>query len=222
MFIELVDVFRCTAAHEETWLVATADRMIGRHIDAGSLGCPICRASWPIRDGAADFSGGGPVRPVSDDDVARRDPTEEAMRLAALLGLTEPGQRVLLFGGWARLAAPLLAVVAVELLLVDAPPDVGAGDGRSPLRCGAQPVPLAAGSMRGAALDLATAGDPLRADAAVRAVRAGGRVVGPVAASVPADVRELARDERHWVGERTAPASAPVPLQIVRGRSVRP
>jgi len=220
VFIELVDLLRCPAAHEETWLVASTGRMVDRHIVEGSLGCPICRAVYPVHGGVTDFSGGEPPAEPAPEAAAGGDaPSEDdALRLAALLGLAEPNQRAMLIGDWGRLAEPLLAIVPTELLLVDPPAGVGAGEGRSPIRCGARPVPLAAEGLRAAALDGATARDAARARAAVRAVRAGGRVVGPADAPLPAEVRELARDGRHWVGEREATASAPVPLRIQRNR----
>jgi hypothetical protein len=37
MFIELVDALRCPVPHEESWLVASADRMEARHIVDGTL-----------------------------------------------------------------------------------------------------------------------------------------------------------------------------------------
>lgn len=220
MFIELVDLLRCTGAHEETWLVASTGLMTHRHIVEGSLGCPTCRAVYPIHRGVVDFSGGELPAAVVSPDAGAGDASveDDALRLAALLGLSEPNQRVLLIGDWGRLAGPLLAIVPAELLLVDPPADVDAGEGRSPIRCGARPVPLMAEGLRAAALDGPTAHDPARARAAVRAVRAGGRVVGPADAPLPAEVRELARDDRHWVGEREATASAPVPLRILRNR----
>jgi len=51
---------------------------------------------------------------------------------------------------------------------------------------------------------------------AVRALVAGARLVAPAGAAVPAGVRELARDEADWVGERDAAPSPPVPLRRAR------
>jgi hypothetical protein len=41
--------------------------------------------------------------------------------------------------------------------------------------------------------------------------------VAPAQAGVPEGVRELARDERVWVGEREAPPSELVRLHVRRG-----
>ena len=42
MHIDVAELLRCPVAHEDTWLVARVDRMAGRHIVDGALGCPIC------------------------------------------------------------------------------------------------------------------------------------------------------------------------------------
>src|SRR4029453_8595885 len=56
MFIELVDSLRCLEAHDETWLVAAASRMAGRHPLQGGLGVPVCPREYAVRDGTAWFS----------------------------------------------------------------------------------------------------------------------------------------------------------------------
>jgi hypothetical protein len=47
----------------------------------------------------------------------------------------------------------------------------------------------------------------------VAALRPGARLIAPAAAPVPDGARELARDARHWVAERVAPAGPVVPLR---------
>ena len=87
MFIELVDSLRCVNVHEDTWLVAAVARMDGRHIVDGTLGCPLCRREYPIRDGVGWF-----VDPDSARGSARLTPLSASapearvMRAAALLG----------------------------------------------------------------------------------------------------------------------------------------
>jgi hypothetical protein len=60
------------------------------------------------------------------------------------------------------------------------------------------------------------AGSAARASAAARVTRVKGRVLAPAGVPMPDGVRELARDDRLWVGERDAPASPLVPLQLRR------
>jgi uncharacterized protein YbaR (Trm112 family) len=189
MHIEMVDLLRCPRAHAETWLVASTDRMVDRDIVDGSLGCPVCEATYPIRDGAVYFTDAPAGRAVEAPDG------EQVMRAAALLGLGEAGGVVVLEGAWAAYARPLAEVCEAHYLLLN--PTV-ASRGSVVYATG---VPLGAGVARAAAVE--------RPDVAA-AVRVGGRVVALAGEPVPGGVRELARDADHWVGEVTG--SAPVPL----------
>lgn len=204
MFIELVDALRCPVPHEEGWLVAASTRMEARHIVEGTLGCPVCSAEYPVRDGVVDFRqrrGTVSSAPPGDPDVA--------LRLAALLSLTDGQGFALLLGGWGAHAAQLAALVETPLVLVDPPADVPGAPGISVIRCDGT-VPVAPTSARAMALDE-------RDPAAVRCVRPGGRVVARASVSLPPDVRELARDDAMWVGERTASAPDLVTLHVRRG-----
>jgi hypothetical protein len=73
-------------------------------------------------------------------------------------------------------------------------------------------VPLGAESVRAVATDAP--------EVVVRALRGRGRIVAPAETAVPVGVRELARDERYWVGERESVASSPV--QLTPSASGRP
>jgi len=220
VFIEFVDALRCLRPHESTWLVAAPDRMMGRSIVRGTLGCPVCRAEYPIVDGVAYF-GAEPGEPAA----ARVDPSPPAdpelvLRAAALLGLADGGGTAVLGGAWSAAAAGLLELAPAHYLLLDPPHAAHAGDGVSVLRT-AGALPLAAACVRGVALDDATASAPVL-ESAVRALRPAGRLVAPAGAPLPAGVRELARDPRHWVAEREVPPSPPVRLGLARksdGRS---
>jgi uncharacterized protein YbaR (Trm112 family) len=216
MFLELVDSLRCLADHEETWLVASVASMAGRHIVRGTLGCPVCGAEYPIVDGIARFD--RPDADATELTAERPRPPEPApedvMRAAALLGLTEGGGVVLLDGRWSDVASPLLEIVQVHLLLVDPPRPMPLAERISVLRT-TGPIPLAAGTLRAAALD-ASAARPETVASAVKALRARGRLVMPASAPVPAEVLELARDDADWVGERTPPGTPPVRLTRAR------
>ena len=83
MYIPLVDILRCPRPHDETWLVASIVRAEARDIIDGVLGCPICSAEYPIRDGAVDFGGAGAPAPY----IAPGE--ESAVRIAAALDLEQ-------------------------------------------------------------------------------------------------------------------------------------
>jgi hypothetical protein len=214
MFIEFVESLRCLRPHEDSWLVAAADRMVGRSIVEGTLGCPVCQAQYPIVGGVAYF-GASPAGGAATAELRQAPDPELVLRAAALLGLADAGGTAVLAGEWGDAAEGLRALAEVHYLLVDPPHDVVTSDGVSVVRTDGR-LPLAAGSVRGVALDGASSLAPTLA-AAVRALRTGGRLVAPVGVALPAGVHELARDARHWVAEREAAPTAPVTLARRRG-----
>lgn len=220
MFIELIDALRCIRPHEDSWLVGAFDEMQGRNIVAGTLGCPVCEASYPIVDGVARF--GAPPAGGSFALEVRHTP-EEAMRLAAMLDLVTGRGLVVLVGEWGVAARALSALAEdVQLLLANAPPDaVRAGlDAGASALIAPDILPVAAASCRGVALGGAAASAAMLASA-TRALAAGGRLVAPAAAPIPEGMAELARDEQLWVAERRAPG-APLLALHRGGRRVSP
>jgi uncharacterized protein YbaR (Trm112 family) len=211
MFVEIVDALRCPRAHEESWLVLAAQRTEDRHVLEGTLGCPVCHATYPIHGGIAEFSeqmasdrsNGGQARTLLPAD-----------HLAAMLDLGDALGFAVLIGAWGTRASELLELLdAPPLLLVDPPADIAMGHGLSGLRAGAM-LPLASGAARAVATD---AEDFERVVEAARVTRVGGRLVAPAGARLPEGVRELARDDVVWVGERQTMPSAPVTLHVRRG-----
>jgi hypothetical protein len=231
VFIELVDQLRCVRPHEDGWLVASAGRMNGRDVMEGELGCPICRARYPVRAGAVYFDGAfDAASDAASDGEADAAPdaaanalhrpaepaAEELLRTAALLGLAEPGGFVLLGGEWGDYGGPLAAAAGVQMVLLNPAAAVRAGGGVSVVHAPWGTFPLAAQSLRAAALGGDEARAPELAARVVNALQARGRLVAPATARLPADVVELARDGRHWVAERSGVTSAPVPLGLAR------
>jgi uncharacterized protein YbaR (Trm112 family) len=216
MHIELVETLRCPNPHEDTWLVAAVTRFDGRDIVDGVLGCPGCRAQYPVRAGVVDFTGatGTSERAVEgrEDDEPLPTP-DELLRARALLALGDAGGVVLLGGRLGRFGPVLEDQVQVAALLLN-PTRTRPGERAFPSALRADDVlPVAAAALRGAWLDADTA-TPAMLAAAVRALRPGGRLVAPVTSPLPAGVRELARDAHEWVGEATAAASSPpIPLR---------
>lgn len=213
MFLELVDILRCPRPHEEIWLVASSTRMEGRHIVEGELGCHVCHAHYPIVNGVADFGQRpragiiAPQRALADDSAA--------MRIAALLGLSEQGGRVILTGILGTLAHPMAMMVGdTQLLVVNPAEPIGYGDTVSALTT-AGAIPLANGSCRGAAVD-ATHADPAFLAEVTRVLRRGARLVAPAGAPLPDGITELARDDQQWVGEARGAQSPLIPLTISR------
>jgi uncharacterized protein YbaR (Trm112 family) len=209
MFIELVDALRCPTPHEESWLVASADRMEARHIVEGTLGCPVCKAEFPIRNGVVDFRRGTSIVLPAGSAPDQ----EQAMRLAAFLDLSDAQGFAVLLGEWGVHAPVLRTLVETPLVLVDPPEGVEGEPGVSVIRCDGE-LPLAAAASRGMAID---GGAAARVASAVRATRVKGRLVAPASLAVPAGVRELARDDSTWVGERETQDSPLLTLHVRRG-----
>jgi uncharacterized protein YbaR (Trm112 family) len=199
VFVELIETLRCPRPHEDAQLVATSSRTEARHIVEGVLGCPVCGAEFTITNGIARF--GEP----SEETRPEKPGAETAMRLAAFLELTDARGFALLCGRWGAHADAIHQLAETQLVLVNppssAPVDVAAG-----VVLLRDVVPFAAGSARALALDEPASRDFVRS--AVRAVRAGGRVLGPATLELPEGVTELVRDERMWVGEKTAASDA--------------
>ena len=160
---------------------------------SGELGCPLCHARYPIRNGSVDFAPGvADTNQVPDDAWA-----SDALRLAAQLGLAEPGGTLLLSGRYAALSPELLGVVDVTCVIVDPAGRVSPDAVTFRL---ADRIPFASGSLRGAAVDTPRNTMEFLTDVA-RALRPLGRLVAPSASALPATMREVARDEHEYVAE---------------------
>ena len=208
MFTELIDTLRCPQPHQDSWLVATSTRTGNRHILDGTLGCPVCKATYAIVDGEVLFSSAPMLRSaITLDD-------EAALRLAAQLHLLEAPKPILLAGQWSRAVDALRRIVPTVTMFVGSATSVVAQDERvSTMRLPASGFPLAAGAVRGLALDRAHAAEPFLGDAA-RVVGTRGRLVVPAHVVLDATVwTVLASDAEVTVAERLPIASAPITLR---------
>ncbi len=201
MLVDLIDRLRCPNVHADAWLVAAATHMANRHLMEATLGCHECGAEFAVRNGEVWFG-------EHVEHAPMRVSGDETLRAAALLNLEEHGQ-YLLEGGWGSLADSLQAMLDITLFLADPPVDEQRGaagtDASRPtgahgtLRGVGDRLPLAPSSMHGIALDRTS---DARLHDAVRVLRAGGRLLAPAGAMLPAGAYLLARDERHWVAEK--------------------
>jgi uncharacterized protein YbaR (Trm112 family) len=187
--LALVDSLRCPAHDEESALVLSVESWAGPRVAEGVLGCPQCNARYPIRGGTIHFAGAGTVQREKTAEGA------DVMRVAAQLGLTEPGGIILLTGRYATIHASLTELVEVTCLLVSGE------HSESPLAVNvvvADRLPLVDHALRGAAIDVDGA---FRLTEVARCTKPGGRIVVPVASPIPSGVSLIVRDAREWVGE---------------------
>jgi uncharacterized protein YbaR (Trm112 family) len=214
VFIELIDSLRCPNDHEESWLVASIAERSDRDIVRGLLGCPVCRAEYPIHGSVVIFGvGNTPPAPARDSYV--ESDHDAAVRCAALLDIHDSGGLVVLVGEWLRVARALVELSQVAILVVDPPPSFPLDSRVSGIRIGDR-FPLAPGVARGIAIGVDVP-DRRLVDSAARALRARGRLLAPADTAVPPGVSERARDDRYWLGEAEALA-VPVPLAVRRER----
>ncbi len=207
MFIELLDLLRCPKVHDETWLVASFQKVSNRFVKTGTLGCPVCNAQYPIEEGVADFTGGlssSSCEQQRADASHRRE--ELATRAGAFLDATEPGATVLLGGVWAYAAEQLSDLAEVRVFALNPPVGVAETASVGLVRVAAD-VPLAAESCLGAAIDAWF--NSRIVVSAMRTVRPGGRLVGPAAIPPPGELSVLAHDDEYWVAQ-TAPRVIPL------------
>lgn len=178
MHLLLTDILSCPRCGPDFGLVLLAHRVEARRVLEGELGCPNCRLTYPVEAGFADLrvpvgSGAGEV---DEEEPLESGTPDDAVRLAALLGVVEGPGHVVVAGPEARLAPALaslidgIEVVAVEQRLRGWPEAAGVS------RIAAGPrLPLYSRSVRAVALSGADAGPLLQE--AVRAVAPLGRVV---------------------------------------------
>lgn len=208
MHLELSELLACPRCGPGQGLVVSVDRIEDRRVREGWLACPGCDARYPIGRGGIDFgeaAGGG-------GDSGGGDP-EDAVRVAALLGLREGGGVVLLGAGLESAAAGVAELAGgVEVLALSLAPDGPAAPRVTRLlgvRGGA--LPLHGRRLRGAAL---AGGSPELLAEAARVVRPGGRVavLRPTPdLDVPGELplRVLAAEAAAIVAERTPEESGP-------------
>jgi len=231
VLLELSEVFVCPTCRPAQGMVVVVDRLDGRRVIEGRLGCPGCDLRVPVRRAAVRFDlaagdGGGSGRdrasgaPDAHDTPGRAaddgrlpellreaGPEEAAVRLAALLGADESEGYLLLGPGLGALAAGVAARAPdAEVLAL-------AGGGAAGLEEGvaravgvdAEEMPLFTGRMAGCAL---AAPSPAGLREGTRVIREGARLVvlapGPGCREAMGELplRTTAADERVVVAVR--------------------
>jgi hypothetical protein len=196
MLLAIANHLRCADGHEPTWLVARADRVEGRRMVEGVLGCPLCGVERAVRSGVVWWTGGGSAAPPAGEP----DPDEGAVtRAGALLGYGESTAPFVLCGAAGAFAIGLAGLADAPLVLLDPPDDRSAA--LATVIRGARAVPLRAGAARGICVDERFS-DAEFLQSCIAALAQGGRLAAPAAVQLPTGIQELARDDANWVGVR--------------------
>lgn len=177
--------------------MAALHQMDDRLVIDAKLGCPVCGAEYFIRNGVAIFAGEESTDsaiPLSPDDDA-------AMRIAAFLDLTGPGKSVLLAGKMAAASETLSELADARVISLNPPSHSQTSrlERVAEVRARA-PIPLAAKSLDGVALDELHSTPEVLAEAG-RLLRPRGRLLADARARLSPDFRELARDADHVIAE---------------------
>jgi uncharacterized protein YbaR (Trm112 family) len=194
LFIELTDHLRCPNDHEESYLVLLPDRMEGRAVLTGQLGCPVCGRTFELQNGVLDL-GDAPDWSENNDSIL------DAAAITALTGLHGPGGYLTLVGNVASIWREIAELnPGVALVVVNPPPGVADAPGISVLRAGR--IPLKSGSMRGVVLGKTFGGTEDWISEAARVVLPGLRVVGEGADPSPTVIDLMASADGVWVGTK--------------------
>ncbi|HEX9705825.1 MAG TPA: hypothetical protein VGA20_11310 [Gemmatimonadales bacterium] len=196
MHIELTEMLRCPEPHEQEHLVLSTGEMLGRMVRSGTIGCPVCRREYPLRDGIVDFQGGG------ERGAALAPPSSDyPQTLQALLDLSGPGGIVVLVGSAGRYAEGLAGLMGgVHFVGVNPPEGVEELPVLSLCRA-ATGVPLRDSVARGVVVGVDVACDPWLADGQ-RVLLRGRRLVVEDDRASPRGIRKLASADRLFVGEK--------------------
>jgi uncharacterized protein YbaR (Trm112 family) len=187
--ILLTDRLACPRCGPGFGLVLLADRIAERRVLEGRLGCPNCREQYPVLGGLADLRTG----PSADDSsvLPSTEQSDEAVKLAALLGLADNPGPVLIAGPAAALAPAVSALVAsLEIAALGSHPLDGEETPGVSRLAGGPALPFMDRTLRGVALTGGAHGAAL-ADA-LRVLVPGSRlVVDPAPEGTASALREL-------------------------------
>jgi len=191
MFIELTDLLRCPNPHDESFLVLLPDRMDGRSVRTGQLGCPVCGRTFDLMNGVFD-AGGAPAASAENTGLG-------AENVSVLIGLSGPGGYLALVGPVASLWEDVARLnPGVALVAINPPEEVKDSAGISVVRGGV--IPLKSRSVRAVVLGKPYADDPAWIRDAARLVLPGLRVLGE-GDQPPEDLIEvMASAGGVWVG----------------------
>jgi uncharacterized protein YbaR (Trm112 family) len=184
MHIVVTDVLACPRCGGDHGLIVLAERMEGRDVVEGSLGCANCRETYAIHGGVALLRRPGAAR---EEQVLEPADDARALRFAALLGLGDGSGTVLAHGASAGLVEGIQRLLPHALLVGSslAPPPASGVESWAVVE---PPLPFRPGSLRG--MVVAGAAPPEVAVQAARLLAPGARlVVDPAPPGLAAELR---------------------------------
>jgi len=209
MHIELTEMLRCPEPHREEILVLSTGEMKDRMVRSGLVGCPVCRAEYPIARGIVNFRR-SKERVAKDSASGPRPayvppsplPAADAAHLQALLELSGPGGYVVLVGAAVRQAPRLSSLMAgIHFVGINPPADMEEQSALSLLYAN-EKIPIRTAVARGVVVGADLATSPWLVEAH-RTLLPGRRfVVENEEPELPIGLLKLAAENGLWVGEK--------------------
>ena len=145
MYLPLTDILTCPRCGPTTGLILLAERLEGRRVQSGRLGCPACRSSFPIDDGVARLRTEEPDVPHEPEA-----PADIELKTAAGFGTPDLAGYVLLVGYDDATIARLSSLLRVAHFVVDGV--VGIGNERTSVMEFNASIPIATNALAGIGL----------------------------------------------------------------------
>ncbi len=201
MFLELTEILRCPAPHDESYVICAPVLMDGRDVVRGGLACPVCRAEYAIIERVAWLAPPEERVTGADPSAAPSALTAEAVR--TFLDLQGQGGFVVTVGTAGRIGRDLAALLpGVSFAAVNPPPAVTPSLELSVVRS-PRLLPIRRHSLRAVIVGADVAGGPWLA-AAADALLTGLRIIVEDEGTAPPGIVELARGAGLFVGEKRA------------------
>jgi uncharacterized protein YbaR (Trm112 family) len=204
MHLLLTDLLTCPRCGPNHGLIVYSQQMEARRILEGALGCPNCQTQYPITGGLVHLQ---LAEQAASGNGADCGGNPDALRLAAMLGITQGPGFVLLVGAASEVAGEIAGMVPGLELVVAGAGAMSAAEraGVNRVQCSTA-VPLRDGSMRGVVVLQDIAADKLRA--LIRLLGPGARLITcskhDNAVLETAGLRVLARDANAVVALRVS------------------
>ncbi|KPJ90794.1 MAG: hypothetical protein AMS18_10015 [Gemmatimonas sp. SG8_17] len=180
----------------------SSEEAVGRNVKYGVIGCPVCKAEYPIENGTVRFGVDPLLGSDSRSDDLTLEETLEPETVQALLSLESGGGYIVLLGSATRVSGPLAHLApGIQHIGINPPPDVSESPGLSLLQATAD-IPLRSAVARGVVVGKEYAVAPWLTEA-VRVLADSMRLLVADERALVTGAECLATETGVWVGVKT-------------------